>query len=197
MGKEGKLTWYGDFVGYVRLKAGLESKWQSVQYAVIYLVLVVYTCIFTVMYIKRTLYMAFFTMIAPLIAVTYPLDKIKDGQAQAFSLWFKEFTFNALIQPVHLIIYTITISTVMDMLVTKYPVYALVALGFIMPAEKILRKMFGFEKADYRQRVVRLRKQPKTRLTPITKNCSKNCHFSTFSASSTLKFILNKNYNTQ
>ena len=98
LGKEGKLTWYGDFVGYVRLKAGLESKWQSVQYAVIYLVLVVYTCIFTVMYIKRTLYMAFFTMIAPLIAVTYPLDKIKDGQAQAFSLWFKEFTFNALIQ---------------------------------------------------------------------------------------------------
>ena len=148
LGKEGKLTWYGDFVGYVRLKAGLESKWQSVQYAVIYLVLVVYTCIFTVMYIKRTLYMAFFTMIAPLIAVTYPLDKIKDGEAQAFSLWFKEYTFNALIQPVHLIIYTMTISTVMDMLVTKHPIYALVALGFIMPAEKFLRKMFGFEKAS-------------------------------------------------
>ena len=91
--------------------------------------------------------MAFFTMIAPLIAVTYPLDKIKDGEAQAFSLWFKEYTFNALIQPVHLIIYTMTISTVMDMLVTKHPIYALVALGFIMPAEKILRKMFGFEKA--------------------------------------------------
>ena len=148
LGKEGKLTWYGDFVGYVRLKAGLESKWQSVQYAVIYLVLVVYTCIFTVMYIKRTLYMAFFTMIAPLIAVTYPLDKIKDGEAQAFSLWFKEYTFNALIQPVHLIIYTMTISTVMDMLVTKHPIYALVALGFIMPAEKFLRKMFGFENAS-------------------------------------------------
>ena len=147
IGKDGQVTWVGDFVGYVRLKAGLNTKWDQVSYSLIYLVLVVDTCIFTVMYIKRVLYMAFFTMIAPLIAVTYPLDKIKDGQAQAFSLWFKEFTFNALIQPVHLIIYTITISTVMDMLVTKYPVYALVALGFIMPAEKILRKMFGFEKA--------------------------------------------------
>ena len=147
IGKDGQVTWVGDFVGYVRLKAGLNTKWDQVSYSLIYLVLVVDTCIFTVMYIKRVLYMAFFTMIAPLIAVTYPLDKIKDGQAQAFSLWFKEFIFNALIQPVHLIIYTITISTVMDMLVTKYSVYALVALGFIMPAEKILRKMFGFEKA--------------------------------------------------
>ena len=91
--------------------------------------------------------MAFFTMIAPLIAVTYPLDKIKDGQAQAFNLWFKEYTFNALIQPVHLIIYTMTLSTVMDMLVINHPIYALIALGFIMPAEKFLRKMFGFEKA--------------------------------------------------
>ena len=148
IGKDGQVTWVGDFVGYVRLKAGLNTKWDQVSYSLIYLVLVVDTCIFTVMYIKRVLYMAFFTMIAPLIAVTYPLDKIKDGEAQAFSLWFKEYTFNALIQPVHLIIYTMTISTVMDMLVTKHPIYALVALGFIMPAEKFLRKMFGFEKAS-------------------------------------------------
>ena len=148
IGKDGQVTWVGDFVGYVRLKAGLNTKWDQVSYSLIYLVLVVDTCIFTVMYIKRVLYMAFFTMIAPLIAVTYPLDMMKDGEAQAFSLWFKEYTFNALIQPVHLIIYTMTISTVMDMLVTKHPIYALVALGFIMPAEKFLRKMFGFEKAS-------------------------------------------------
>ena len=147
-GEENQVTWYGDFVGYIRLKAGLENSWQSVQYSIIYLVLVVYTCIFTVMYIKRTLYMAFFTMIAPLVAITYPLDMMKDNQAQAFSTWLKEYVFNALIQPVHLIIYTMTISTVMEMLVIKHPVYALVALGFIMPAERFLRKMFGFEKAS-------------------------------------------------
>ena len=90
--------------------------------------------------------MAFLTMIAPLIAVTYPLDKINDGQAQAFGLWTREYIFNALIQPLHLIIYTMTISTVMNLAI-DYPVYALVALGFITPAEQFLRKMFGFEKA--------------------------------------------------
>ena len=148
VGKEGELTWVGDFVGYIRLQAGLTTRWEQVQYSLIYLVLVVDTCIFTVMYIKRTLYMAFFTMIAPLVAITYPLDMMKDNQAQAFSTWLKEYVFNALIQPVHLIIYTMTISTVMEMLVIKHPVYALVALGFIMPAERFLRKMFGFEKAS-------------------------------------------------
>lgn len=45
---------------------------------ILYLVLVIYTVIFTVHYLKRLVYLAFFTMIAPLIALTYPLDKIKD-----------------------------------------------------------------------------------------------------------------------
>ena len=58
IGKDGQVTWVGDFVGYVRLKAGLNTKWDQVSYSLIYLVLVVDTCIFTVMYIKRVLYMA-------------------------------------------------------------------------------------------------------------------------------------------
>ena len=51
--------------------------------------------------------MSFFTMIAPLVALTYPVDKVKDGKAQAFDMWFKEYIFNLLIQPMHLILYTI------------------------------------------------------------------------------------------
>ena len=45
---------------------------------VIYLALVILTCVFTIQYLKRLVYLAFLTMIAPLIALTYPLDKIKD-----------------------------------------------------------------------------------------------------------------------
>lgn len=33
-------------------------------------------------------------------------------------------------------------------LVTDYPLYGLIALGFMVPAEKFIRKMFGFEKAS-------------------------------------------------
>jgi len=160
----GRPVWSTSFTGYVRLLAGSynrtgegkaiinEDKFNNnaglehVAYSIIYIVMVIYTVMFTFMYLKRAIYMAFLTMIAPLIALTYPLDKIKDGKAQAFSLWLREYIFNCLMQPVHLIIYTMVISTVMAY-VKDHPIYALVAIGFLIPAEQFVRKMFGFEKA--------------------------------------------------
>jgi len=113
----------------------------------IYLVLVIFTVVFTIQYLKRLLYMAFFTLIAPLIALTYPLDKIKDGQAQAFTMWIREYIFNSLLQPMHLLIYFIFVSSA-DYLVEENWIYAIVAIGFMVPAEKFFRKMFGFDKAE-------------------------------------------------
>ena len=89
---------------------------------------------------------AFLTMIAPLVAMTYPLDKMNDGNAQAFNMWLKEYVFNLLIQPLHLILYTMLVGSAMDFAETNI-VYAIVAMAFIFHAEKILRKFFGFEKA--------------------------------------------------
>ncbi len=116
-------------------------------YTIIYIALVVLTFIFTFQYLKRLLYMAFFTMIAPLIALTYPIDKIKDGQAQAFTTWIREYVFNALIQVIHLILYFMLITSAQS-LVEENPLYAVVAIGFMVPAEKFFRKLFGFDKAN-------------------------------------------------
>ncbi len=108
--------------------------------------MVCYTCLFTFKYLKRVLIIAFLTLISPLVALTYPIDKIRDGKAQAFDLWFKEYIFNALEQPFHLIIYTIFVTSSID-LVSINPLIAIITLAFIGPAEKILRKFFGFDKA--------------------------------------------------
>lgn len=116
-------------------------------YTVIYLALVLYTMLFLFRYIKRLLMLAFLTIIAPLMAMTYPLDKMRDGSAQGFNTWLKEYLFNLLIQPVHLILYTVLIGSAID-LVADNIIYALVALGFMLQAEKILRKFFGFDKAS-------------------------------------------------
>lgn len=113
----------------------------------LYLVLVIYTVVFTIHYLKRLLYLAFFTMIAPLIALTYPLDKIKDGQAQAFSMWLREYIFNSLIPVIHLLIYSIFVGSAFDFAKSN-PIYALVCISFMIPAEKFIRKMFGFDKAS-------------------------------------------------
>lgn len=152
--ESGGLTnpvWSCSFTGYIRLRAGMCKNdtfdLESLSYSIIYLALVVYTFMFTFIYIRRVLTMAFLTMIAPLIAVTYPLDKIKDGRAQAYEIWIKEYTFNALIQPVHLIIYILTVSNVMNT-IKDHPMFALIAMGFLLPAEKFIRKMFGFDRAE-------------------------------------------------
>lgn len=119
----------------------------SYGYAIIYVVLVIYTLIFGFTYLRRVVYMAFLTIIAPLVAITYPIDKINDGKAQAFDMWLKEYIFNLLIQPLHLILYMILIGSAMSFAANNI-FYVVLALGFFMPAEKILRRFFGFEKAQ-------------------------------------------------
>lgn len=119
----------------------------SYGYAIIFVVLIIYTVIFAFTYLRRVLYMAFLTIIAPLVAITYPIDKISDGKAQAFNTWLREYIFNLLIQPLHLIIYTILIGSAMKFASTNI-FYVVLALGFFMPAEKLLRNFFGFQKAQ-------------------------------------------------
>ncbi len=108
------------------------------------MVLLSYTISFGFQYLKRVIYVAFLTLVAPLISLTYPLDKIKDGKAQAFEVWLKEFIFNVLLQVVHLLLYYVLITSAGDLADTNI-IYALVAMGSLLPAEKFIRKLFGLE----------------------------------------------------
>jgi len=47
----------------------------------------------------------------------------------------------------HLLLYTMFVSSAMN-LVGSNPLYAIVVVGFLLPAEKFFRKMFGFDKAQ-------------------------------------------------
>lgn len=150
------FMWPTNLMGKARIELQLEPtedlteddiEMRQFGYTVIYLALVMYTILFLFRYLKRVMMLAFLTIIAPLMAMTYPLDKLQDGSAQGFNTWLKEYIFNLLIQPVHLILYTVLIGASMD-LVADNIVFALAALGFILQAEKILRKFFGFEKAS-------------------------------------------------
>ena len=136
-----------NLVGLARFKAQADQWQDATAYTIIYLALIIYTCMFTFMYFKRFLWMAFFTMIAPLVALTYPLDKAGDGHAQAFNLWFKEYTMNAIIQPVHLILYSVFVSSAIE-LATNNPIYAIVAIAFLVPAEKFIKKMFRLDQSN-------------------------------------------------
>ena len=143
-----KFSWMTNLLGRFRLDAQLQNgSSEYVGYGIAYLVMVGYTMFFSFTYLKRVLYLAFLTVIAPLVAMTYSIDRIADGKAQAFNMWFKEYIFNLLIQPMHLILYLLLITMSFDLSSVNI-LYSLVALGFIIPAEKFIRKMFGFEKAQ-------------------------------------------------
>lgn len=142
-----KVKFNTNLMGIARFQTRIDDGGTKLLYTIIYLALVIYTCMFTFTYLKRVITMAFLTLIAPLVALTYPIDKINDGKAQAFNMWLKEYIFNALLQPFHLLVYTIFVTSAMGLAATN-PIYAIVALAFITPAEKILRKFFGFEKAS-------------------------------------------------
>lgn len=149
----GAYVWPTNLMGIVRLDMQMDQNvteenqlLRRTGYTILFLILVFYTVAFLFMYIKRLIMLAFLTMIAPLVAMTYPIDKMNDGNAQAFNMWLKEYVFNLLIQPFHLILYTMLVGSAIDF-ATENILYAVVAMGFLFQAEKLLRKFFGFDKA--------------------------------------------------
>lgn len=138
------IKFKSNFTGLARIKADYDSRSLKIVYTILYIALTVYTVYFAFVYLKRLLMLAFFTMIAPLVALTYPLDKIKDGKAQAFNYWFKEYMFYALLQPMHMLLYTVFVSSALSVAANNL-LYAIVALAFIVPAEKIVKQMFGIK----------------------------------------------------
>lgn len=73
------------FINYARLFLNVKDDNQyipiSIGYLIIYIALTVFTVVFTIRYIKRVIYLAFLTMVAPMVAMTYPLDKLKDRKS--------------------------------------------------------------------------------------------------------------------
>ena len=149
--KGDKLESFSNLTSYARFYAQMGGEHTKAiltgaAYLIIYIVLISFTVTFAFTYLKRVVMMAFLTIIAPFVAMTYPLDKMNDGKAQAFNMWLKEYLFNALIQPFHLILYTILIGSSVELARTNL-IYAIAALWFLNQAENLLRKMFGFDKA--------------------------------------------------
>ncbi len=137
-----------NLLGYLRLDVQLAQFGTSyIGKAICFTVLVLMTVFFVFTYLRRVLYMAFLTLMAPLVAVTYPIDKISDGSAQGFNKWIKEYIFNLLIQPLHLLLYYILVTSAFD-LAGENVLYSIVAIGFMIPAEKLLRSFFGFQKSE-------------------------------------------------
>ena len=123
---------------------------------IVYIGIVFQTLFYLLAYINRTLKVGFLLVISPLITVTYSIDKMGDGKAQALEAWLKEYIYTILIQPFHCIIYYSFIGTAFSLVVPPSGgdysyntlaagVLAILCIKFINDAEKIVRKIFGFQ----------------------------------------------------
>ncbi len=121
--------------------------------SVAFMMLIGMSFVFFFAYIKRMITLAFLIIIAPLITVTYSIDKMGDGKSQALNTWLKEFIYNILIQPFQCIIYLALASTVLQLIVDNglgsvsliNVFIAIYVLMFTYQAEEIVKKIFGFD----------------------------------------------------
>lgn len=131
-----------NLIGYTRIMVNSPSFVMKLAFLVMYLALTFYTIYFFFIYVKRVVILTFLTIIAPLVALTYPIDKVKDSKAQAFQYWLREYVVNALTPLIHLILYQTLVSSAINLVATA-PFYAICVLAFIVPAEKMVKSMFG------------------------------------------------------
>jgi len=122
------------------------SGFKILQYSIIFWFLVFIQLKFFFTYFKRFLMVGFLIAIAPLITITYSIDKIGDGRAQAFSLWFREMLINIFIQPIHAIIYLVFIFTA-GAIAEAAPFIGLVFLLALGSAEKMIKSVFSLNDA--------------------------------------------------
>lgn len=133
----------------------LDNAWGTISFiegvgnAFAYMMLSGMTFIYFLAYLKRMITIAFLIIIAPLITITYSIDKMGDGKSQALNTWLKEFTYNILIQPFQCIIYLSIGSAALSLLSEDVnllnAIIAIYLFIFMFQAEEIVKNIFGFK----------------------------------------------------
>jgi len=113
---------------------------------IVYFVLIFLTIRFVILYAKRLFTVAVLIVISPIMGLLYSINKKKYKLGD----WGKEFIYNVLLQFIHAVIYTSIVSLAIGLTHTSSlagGVIALIALNFMLSAEGIFKKIFGFDKA--------------------------------------------------
>ena len=142
---------------FITASLGSISFVKGVGNAVAYLVVNAVTIVFLISYIARMVRIAFLIIIAPLVCLTYSIDKMGDNKSQALNTWFKEFFFNVIIQPFHCLIYRALTMMSLALLNKGTTVggehepdlgsalIAIVLIVFIFQGEKIIKHIFKLQ----------------------------------------------------
>lgn len=131
-----------DLMTVMRAYAG---KYQRLVFVAVWYSLLFQLIALIFIYYKRIFVIALLITVFPLIMVFYCIDKMADGSAQTLSMWFNELLSNIFIQSIHCIMYTVLVQMGLEIYKADPSNWFLflAAMLLIVPAEKILREIFG------------------------------------------------------
>lgn len=102
---------------------------------------------FLIMYLRRFANVAILTFLAPVVAISYSIDKIKDGKSQSFSKWLRDYIINVFIQAVHCLLYFLFVRMAFN--VAGQSIYGVILALFLISCiskfEKLFKSIFGME----------------------------------------------------
>ncbi len=127
---------------------GKSNGWNLISAVFTMWILVYYQLKFFIMYLGRIIEIGFLILISPLVTVTYSIDKMGDGKAQAFKTWFTELLMKASIQVVHALIYLIFIGSA-GYIATQHPLLAAVFFAFLSRTEKIVKNALSVKNDEF------------------------------------------------
>ena len=107
------------------------------------------TIIFALSYMKRFFWVCLLIILAPVFSTLYAFGQQTKSM---YSRWLKEYMTVVLVQPYHMLVYSVLVAIPMGMTDSGFSVhnisakiYALGAMTMIRPAEKYLRSLFGMD----------------------------------------------------
>jgi len=118
----------------------------SMASAIAYCGSVFITGVFLYLYLYRMVVVAFLMIISPIVTITYAIDRGNGKSSQSLNNWLKEFIFSIIIQPIHLLLYSMLIPMALNIMSNDNVAGCIVMifmLVFIWKAEAIVKTIFG------------------------------------------------------
>lgn len=106
-----------------------------------YILLIVVYLRFIIVYLKRFYTLGLLTIIAPLITVTYAVDKLKDDKSQILGKFYREYFYAYFLQPLHCFMYFFYLAGVGEIMKLS-PVAGLFLLLMFGRIEKVIKGLF-------------------------------------------------------
>lgn len=105
-------------------------------------VLVYHELKYFILFLTRMIHFYYLVAIAPLVTVTYSLDKIKDNKAQAFTQWLNNIINEVFLGPIECLVYIIFVFTA-GVIMSEIPLLAIILIISMGQGEKAIKKVLG------------------------------------------------------